>query len=146
MHSLMYYGINIKTMIKKDLGGLFADLLVLEGIDPEEFHRIVGSLMNSNCLKKVRIEIAGSENTYPIHPGRLVLVGDYDNNDNLVGDAGQLFGELSKRTGLTFNDTAHNEDLKHPMYSAYVKGRINSADGSDKGCLLVVVKKLEEIV
>jgi|SRR3989338_5727827 len=140
----MYFGINHEVIIGRDLGGLFVNLLVSEGIDSKEFHRIAGSLMNCNGFKRVRIEIAGNRNTYPISPGRLVLVGDYDGQ--LVGDARQLFGELHQRTDLTFNDPAYHEDLTHPMYSAYVIGRRNSGDGSDRGCLLVVVKKLEEIV
>ncbi len=145
----MYMRIDHEARRIKDLGGLFKDLLVLQGIDPELFHGIVGNLMNESILTNLRVEISGNGNTYPINPGRLVLVADYSGEMKNSEDAArQSFERLRDLTSITFNDPTYFGDERQPMYSAYAIGSRTSGDGKDNGCLLVVVKgkKLEEIV
>lgn len=128
---------------------LFNGLLKLQGIDLTKFYGIFSELVKSPNLDNNRVEISGSGNTYPINPGRLVLVADHSGEmKKSEDDARQFFDRLKTDTGLTFNDPVYFGDEKQPMYSAYAMGSRTSGDGKDNGCLLIVVKgkRLEEIV
>lgn len=120
---------------------LFDGLLKLQGIDLTKFYGIFSELVKSPNLDNNRVEISGSGNTWPINPGRLVLVADYYGEMKKSEEgARQFFGKLETDTGLNFSDATYFGDEKQPMYSAYVIGSRTSGDGKDNGCLLVVVK------
>lgn len=133
----------------RDIVSSFSALLKSQGIEPDKFYEILFELVKRPRLNDARIEISGSENTYPINPGRLVLVADHNGEmKKSEDDARQFFDKLKTDTGLNFNDATYFGDEKQPMYSAYAIGNRTSGDGKDTGCLLVVVKgkKLEERV
>ncbi len=132
-----------------NIARLFKELLESQGVDSDAFYKHAVGLLKNKNLSTVRVEISGSGNTYPINPGRLVLVADYCGEmKKSEDDARQFFDKLKTDIGLNFNDPTYFGDERQPMYSAYAIGSRTSGDGKDNGCLLVVVKgkRLEERV